>query len=481
MTESLVGDLCVRRGYFRTPELNESLYLHFLGFQRIENLDAYVGCRALWLENNCIEEIENLEPLVELKALYMQHNMLRSLGASTMRLELLDTLNVSNNIISELSGLGGMPRLTKLLAAGNKIPGSELHHLNRCPKLSVVDLSHNLIGQTAADTVLDVMPKIEGLASLKLDGNDVVRAVPNYRKRLIGTIAALRYLDDYPVFDDERRTANAFAVGGVDGERAARAALKAEEAERQRQQREFFNDFIASAKERHRTAGGPQPTVYEATMMDAVVGQGTTDRPCLPHVECDDDEGSPSPLREGCLAQHNAAGQTGASKSASAQAAPCKSQGELSTLLRRPRVLRSHDEPLSDDDDGVIPSGEDDRGGDDQPLYMPPRECLAEVPTAAQLVASTAADVSVTATTTMSPLATITGTDPPGDMATEDVATTSAAALDENAVRAALAIEPEVVEAIRGLFSDMKAPPSPLVRRRPPQRDVLHADPMAGM
>lgn len=38
----------------------------------------------------------------------------------------------------------------------------------------------------------------------------------------------LRYLDDRPVFDDDRRGAEAFYKGGWDGERAERDLIKKE-------------------------------------------------------------------------------------------------------------------------------------------------------------------------------------------------------------------------------------------------------------
>lgn len=49
MTERYLRKICVQRGLFSTPELNETLYLHCVGFDKIENLDDYVECRTLWL------------------------------------------------------------------------------------------------------------------------------------------------------------------------------------------------------------------------------------------------------------------------------------------------------------------------------------------------------------------------------------------------------------------------------------------------
>jgi hypothetical protein len=247
MTERLVSDICVKKGYFRTPELNDRLYLHFLGFRKIENLEKFVACTALWLDNNWIEELENLEALIDLRALYLQNNTLRTLGS--VRLSVLDTLNVECNAVDDLSGLCHMPLLKKFHASKNKIDDSQLHHLLQCPGLVFIDVSHNRIsGEPSPDALFDALPKLPELASIKLEGNGIVRRIPNYRKKLISTLKALRHLDDYPVFDEERRTAEAFSVGGIEAERAERAAIRREEEQRQKDQRAFFESFLEEAK-----------------------------------------------------------------------------------------------------------------------------------------------------------------------------------------------------------------------------------------
>ena len=37
---------------YRTPELNDLLYLHYKGFRKIENLAPYFNLKVLWLEGN---------------------------------------------------------------------------------------------------------------------------------------------------------------------------------------------------------------------------------------------------------------------------------------------------------------------------------------------------------------------------------------------------------------------------------------------
>ena len=38
--------------YYSTPELNDALYLHYKGRDRIENLEEFTGLKVLYLEGN---------------------------------------------------------------------------------------------------------------------------------------------------------------------------------------------------------------------------------------------------------------------------------------------------------------------------------------------------------------------------------------------------------------------------------------------
>jgi dynein assembly factor 1, axonemal len=58
--------------------------------------------------------------------------------------------------------------------------------------------------------VLDVFSNMSDLRCLYLRGNPVVSKVRNYRKTMIATIKSLTYLDDRPVFEVERRCAEAW-------------------------------------------------------------------------------------------------------------------------------------------------------------------------------------------------------------------------------------------------------------------------------
>ena len=40
------------RKYYRTPELNEKLFLHFKGFSKIQNLGQFKELKCLYFEGN---------------------------------------------------------------------------------------------------------------------------------------------------------------------------------------------------------------------------------------------------------------------------------------------------------------------------------------------------------------------------------------------------------------------------------------------
>ena len=52
--------MCIKEKLYEYPELNDKIYLHFKGFNKIENLEEYKNLKTIWLENNCISKIENL-------------------------------------------------------------------------------------------------------------------------------------------------------------------------------------------------------------------------------------------------------------------------------------------------------------------------------------------------------------------------------------------------------------------------------------
>lgn len=239
MTVDALRRMCKEKDLYRTPHLNDKLYLHFMGFERIANLDEYVNVKSIFLEGNALQSLEGLAPhCSQLRCIFAQQNCLLEL-TGLEGLENLDTLNVSNNAIKSLLGIQLLPRLTTLQITHNKLKTSDdLLALLECPSLTVVDLSHNEIDDE--DIGQNVLFKMPQLACLYLQGNPVVGTMRHYRKNMVVNIRTLNYLDDRPVFEKERRLCDAWQAGGIEAERQERASIKREEDEKDRENFEYL-------------------------------------------------------------------------------------------------------------------------------------------------------------------------------------------------------------------------------------------------
>jgi len=71
------------------------------------------------------------------------------------------------------------------------------------------------------------------LRVLYLLNNGMISKIKNYRKTMTARLPKLCYLDDRPVFPEDRRNAEAFARGGIEEERKERDKIKQETRERE--------------------------------------------------------------------------------------------------------------------------------------------------------------------------------------------------------------------------------------------------------
>mmetsp|Transcript_38234 Transcript_38234/g.114221 ORF Transcript_38234/g.114221 Transcript_38234/m.114221 type:complete len:303 (+) Transcript_38234:60-968(+) len=236
--------LCKEQRLFSTASLNEKLYLHYRGYSRIEGLGAWTGLRALWLEGNGFGAIEGLEAQQDLRCLYLHQNCIK-------RIEHLDccpklaTLQLSDNMITSLSNLSGLSRLSTLQLAHNKLESADdLRHLLMCPSISVLDLQNNLLDDPAVVDILEGLPQ---LAVLQLQGNPVVTKIKDYRRTLISRCKSLTYLDDRPVFAEERLAVEAWSIGGLPAERAERRRQREEKEDAHRRNLQYMKELATRA------------------------------------------------------------------------------------------------------------------------------------------------------------------------------------------------------------------------------------------
>jgi hypothetical protein len=57
--------------YYRTYELNEKLYFHYKGFEKLENMHLFPELKCLYFEGNGLKKIEGLETNTQLVSLYL--------------------------------------------------------------------------------------------------------------------------------------------------------------------------------------------------------------------------------------------------------------------------------------------------------------------------------------------------------------------------------------------------------------------------
>lgn len=138
---------------------------------------------------------------------YVQQNIINSLSGLEVLPE-LDTLNISDNRLCDLKSISDCNSLQTLVCTRNKLKTNDsVAELKRCTSLQTLDLQHNDLDDPE---VLDTIKELPDLRCLYLSGNPLVSKIKNYRKTVVAMLRKLTYLDDRPVFEVERRCAEAW-------------------------------------------------------------------------------------------------------------------------------------------------------------------------------------------------------------------------------------------------------------------------------
>ena len=238
------------RTYYRTKELNDKLFLHYGGYIRMENLEPFTGLKVLYAECNSFETIEGLDACVQLRSLFLNQNLIRKIEGLN-NLHDLWSLSLADNFIQKIENLHHLKKLNTLNLANNQVGlGGHTDVVGvQDSSITCLDLSNNKISDPS---ILDVLRTLPSLAVLYLKGNPVVKQIPNYRKSMILALPGLKFLDDRPVFPEERRMAEAWARGGLEAERQEKVLMAAEKETEYRRNADAFKAMIDEAKDNHR-------------------------------------------------------------------------------------------------------------------------------------------------------------------------------------------------------------------------------------
>ncbi|GMI57715.1 hypothetical protein ScalyP_jg6125 [Parmales sp. scaly parma] len=258
ITQASLRVLIDKDKLYRTPELNDKLFLHYKGFRKIQNLELYTGLKVLWLEGNGLDKIENLTGQSLLRTLYLHENVISKIE-NLEPCPLLDTINLSKNFIKKIENVSHLTKLTTLNLANNNLTSCEsIEAVRTLPMLNALDIQSNAIdgGKEDADRLIAILASCPSLKVVYLKGNEIVKKIAHYRKTMISRCRQLRYLDDRPVFDEERRRCNKWgqvmAETGGDVEAATvaeRAEIVTMRQEKKNKEDRAFSQFEAMVRE----------------------------------------------------------------------------------------------------------------------------------------------------------------------------------------------------------------------------------------
>ena len=224
MTKRSISEQCMKHQLYITPEMNDILYLQCQGYTEIANLEPFINLKSLWLDNNALDSISGLDNQTLLTNLYLNNNMISDITGLESLIN-LKILNLAHNYIRSIQGIDKCP-LPTLDLEGNRLKmATDIEQIVLCPSIKALNLANNQIDD---QNILTILEKLTKLKFLRLDGNPVIRKIQNYRRTLIIKFPKLRYLDNCPVTEEDRRLAKAFFDGGREAENDERLKIREE-------------------------------------------------------------------------------------------------------------------------------------------------------------------------------------------------------------------------------------------------------------
>lgn len=236
-----------RRMYYRTEELNDKLYIHYKGWREIQSLEGWTGLKTLYAECNAFSLISGLENCTKLRSLFLQENCITKISGLESLPDLW-SINLSNNFIERIEGLEGCKGLNTLMIAKNKIGFGGVRDVEKLADTGIfsVDIQDNRIDDP--DVLPEVFARMRDLRVLYFKGNAAGRKIVNYRKSTTVYCKELRYLDDRPIFEDDRRNAEAFNRGGIEEQRAEGKRIREEKNEKHDRNMRHFQEMIENSR-----------------------------------------------------------------------------------------------------------------------------------------------------------------------------------------------------------------------------------------
>ena len=197
-----------------------------VGFEKIQNLEAFSKVRAIWLESNGIEAIEGLDHMTKMRCLYLHQNRIQRMQG-LLTFSNLAILNLSYNSITKVEGLENCMELQTVDLSNNKIENIiDCEQLQWLPKLAHLDLKANRINDK--DNIVPFVTGLRSIVSIYLLNNPCVRLISGLRRQLTVAVPTLFYLDDRPITELERRRVMAFETGGKEAEDLVRQEAEVE-------------------------------------------------------------------------------------------------------------------------------------------------------------------------------------------------------------------------------------------------------------